>query len=250
MKHVAFALALGVSGVGGIGASAQSFQISQNGKGVGTASLQLNQAAGGFQATSSAKIAMPGLNYSFSENQTLDAGFHLKNVQLNGSVNGTTATVTGAPQGAQFQMKINANGKVTTTPLSFHPQAVFYPDFDPAALQILLNLGAAHNNRDIWAIVPKQAGSVSALRIATKPDEQGTLDGKAISVHHLTVTSDSDSVEVFSSPTNQLLQTEWSEEGFALVRKGFVIKPPARPTTPPPAAQQPAPDQQQQQPQQ
>jgi hypothetical protein len=221
-------------------AHAQSFNISQNGKSVGTASLSLKQAGGGFDATSGAKIDMPGLKYSFSANETLNAGYHLNRVQLNGAVNGTTATVNTVPQGQQFVMKINANGNVTNTPLAFHPQAVFLPDFDPGALQVLLNLGAAHNNRDLWALIPKQAGSVAPLRIATNADMQGTLNGTPIEVHHLTVTYNTSKTEVFSSPRNELLQAEWTDEGFALVRQGFKLTPPARPGAPPAAPPQPA----------
>ena len=220
--------------------NAQSFLLSQNAKPVGSANLALKPGGAGFSSTSDAKVDMPGLKYSFKETESLDSGYHVLTVQLTGSVNGTSATVSGSPQGQQFLMKINASGKVTNSPLASHPQAVFYPDFDPAALQIMLNLGAAHNNRDLWAIIPKQTGSVAALRIATKPDEQGTLDSKPVVVHHFTVTSSTDTTEVFSGPQNQLLQAEWTSEGFALVRQGFVIKQPAKPRAAPPAKQQPA----------
>jgi hypothetical protein len=220
---------------------AQSFILSQNGKSVGSASLSLKQAVGGYDSVSGAKIDMPGLKYNFSNNQMLDSGYRLKNAQLNGSVNGTSATVDAAPQGQQFLMKINANGKVINTPLAFHPNAVFLADFDPGALQALLNLGAERNNRDIWALVPKQTGSITPLRIATDADQQGTLNGAQIAVHHLTVTQDGVKTELFSSPRNELLQAEWTDEGFAIVRQGFTLTPPARPPAPPPApAQQPA----------
>jgi hypothetical protein len=101
---------------------------------------------------------------------------------------------------------------------------------------VLLNLGAAHNNRDLWALIPKQTGSVAPLRIATNADMQGTLDGKPVEVHHLTVTYNTSKTEIFSSPKNELLQAEWTDEGFALVRQGFKLTPPARPSSPPPAA--------------
>jgi hypothetical protein len=226
---------------------AQSFVISQNGKSVGSASLSVKPGTSGVSSTSGVKIDMPGLKYSFSENASLDAGYRLGNVQMTGSVNGTAAKVGLAPQGQQFVMKIDANGKVTNTPLAFHPLSIFYPDFDPGALQVLLNLGAAHNNRDLWALIPKQAGSVGALHVATKMDEQGTLDGHAVAVHHLTVTGDATTTELFSGPSNELLQAEWTDEGFALVRQGFKLTPPKRPTGAPPAA---PPADQQQQPQQ
>ncbi len=224
---------------------AQSFTLSQNGKSVGTASLAFKQDGGGFSSVSGAKIDMPGLKYSFTDNQSLDASYHLKTVELDGSVNGSTAKVNTSLQGQQFAMKINANGKVTNTPLTFHPQAILMPDFDPAGLQILLNLGAAHNNRDLWALIPKQTGSVAPLRVATNADMQGTLNGKPIAVHHLTLNSDAGKTEIFSSPGNELLQAEWTDQGFALARQGFKLTPPARPSAPPakpaaPATTQPA----------
>jgi hypothetical protein len=231
--------------------NAQSFNISQNGKTVGNASLSIKQAGNGVDATSGAKIDMPGLKYSFNQTQMLDPGYHLTSAELKGEVNGTKATVDASAQGQQYVMKINANGQVTNTPLAFHRSAVFLPDFDPAALQVLLNLGAASNNRDMWALVPKQTGSVAALRVATKMDEQGTLDGRPVTVHHVTVTQDTSTTELFSGPSNELLQAEWTDEGFAMVRQGFKLTPPKRPNGAPPAAppQQPA-GQQQPQPQQ
>jgi hypothetical protein len=237
------AAVLAVAVAGTVSASAQSFVISQNGKSVGTASLSLKASGSGFDATSGAKIDMPGLNYKFSQNESLDAGYHLAKVQLSGSVNGTSATVNTVPQGQQYLMKINANGNVTNTPLAFHPQAVFLPDFDPGALQVLLNLGAAHNNRDLWALIPKQTGAVAALRVVTNADMQGTLSGSPVSVHHLTVTFDGGNIELFSGPANELLQAEWTDEAFAMVRNGFKLTPSAKPTMPPPARPADAPAQ-------
>jgi hypothetical protein len=137
-------------------------------------------------------------------------------------------------------MKIVANGNTTNTPLALHRNAVFLPDFDPGALQVLLNLGAADNNRDLWAVIPKQAGSIAAMRVVTDADMQGTLDGKQVTVHHLTVTYPSNKMEVFSGPSNDLLQAEWTDEGFALVRHGFKLTPPMRAPAPPPPPAQPA----------
>jgi hypothetical protein len=38
--------------------------------------------------------------------------------------------------------------------------------------------------------------------------------------------------DLFSGPQNQLLQAELPQSGFALVRKGFVMTPPAKPIVP------------------
>jgi len=109
---------------------------------------------------------------------------------------------------------------------------VFLPDFDPGALETLLALAVSHNNRDLWAIVPKQAGSVAPISLATYADEQGTQDGKPITVHHLVATIRGANTDLFFGPESQLLQAELPQAGFALVRKGFVLKPPAKPIVP------------------
>jgi len=39
--------------------------------------------------------------------------------------------------------------------------------------------------------------------------------------------------DLFSGPENQLLQAELPQDGFAMVRKGFVLTPPKKPGAPP-----------------
>ena len=105
-------------------------------------------------------------------------------------------------------------------------------DFDPGALETLLALAVTQNNRDLWAILPKNAGTIEPVQLATYADQQGTLDGKPITVHHLVATIAGADTDLFSGPENQLLQVELPQEGFALVRKGFVLKPPVKPVAP------------------
>jgi hypothetical protein len=129
-------------------------------------------------------------------------------------------------------LNISANGRSTTTPLAGHPGAVFLPDFDPGALETLLALAVQQNNRDLWVIIPKNAGSIEPVELATYPDQEGTLNGKPIAVHHLLATIAGAGTDLFSGPDNQLLQAELPMEGFALVRKGFVLTPPKKPIVP------------------
>jgi hypothetical protein len=216
-------------------ASAQSgsFIVSQHGNPVGTASFNFTSNAKGYDSTSLVRIAMQGLNYSLSKTERLSPANQLRHVQLSATVNGSAVNVTGAPDAAQFLLNISANGRSSTTLLAAHSAAVFLPDFDPGALETLLALAAAQNNRELWAIVPKQAGSVVPIQLATYADEQGTLDGKPIVVHHLIATIGGAVTDLFSGPESQLLQAELPQRGFALVRKGFVLTPPAKPGAPP-----------------
>jgi len=216
------------------GARAQSgsFSVSQNGKSVGTASSSIVSKPDGYDSTSVVHVQMQGLNYALSktEEQALSRG--LVHVQLSAIVNASAVNVVARPDGQQFLVNTSANGRSATTRLDFHKLAIFLPDFDPGALQVLLDLAAANNNRDLWAIIPKQAGSIAPIQVATYPDEQGTLDGKAIAVHHIVATISGATTDLFSGPENQLLQAELPQQGFALVRNGFVLTPPAKPLVP------------------
>jgi hypothetical protein len=217
-----------------VAAHAQSgeFTVSQHGAPVGSASFKLDQTAAGYDSSSIVHVTMQGLDYQLSKTEKLSLSNGLQHVQLSAIVNGSAVHVTAAPDSTQILMNISANGRASTTRLDAHNAAVFLPDFDPGALETLLALAAANNNRDLWAILPKQSGSVEPIQLATYADEQGTLDGKPVTVHHLVATIAGADAQIFSSPENQLLQAELPQQGFALVRKGFVLTPPAKPIAP------------------
>jgi hypothetical protein len=214
-------------------AQSGSFEIAQHGKPVGTATFSFTATPDGYDSTSLVRVAMQGLDYALSKTELLTAANQLKHVHLSATVNGSAVAVNGAPDPTQILLNISANGKSSTTRLAQHPAAVFLPDFDPGALETLLALAVNQNNRDLWAIIPKQAGSVEPIALATYADEQGTLDGKSIPVHHLIATIAGAETDLFSGPENQLLQAELPQQGFALVRKGFVLTPPTKSGAPP-----------------
>jgi hypothetical protein len=215
-------------------AQSGSFIVSQHGKPVGTATVTFAGSPNGYETTSVVRVAMKGLNYNISKTEQLTHANHLKHVQLSATVNDTAVTVTAVPDPAQILLSISADGHATTTHLDPHPAAVFLPDFDPGAFDTLLALAVANNNRGLWAIIPKQAGSIAPIQLATYADEKGAMDGKPVIVHHLVATIAGAETDLFSGPENQLLQAELPAQGFALVRKGFVLTPPAKPGAPPP----------------
>ena len=200
-----FSLVAGVFGFASVVAPAQSgsFDVAQNGHAVGTASFQFTATPQGYDSASMVRMAMKGLDYALSKTEQLSSANHLKHVQLSATVNGSAVNVVAAPDAAeQILLNTSADGHSTTTRLDGHAGAVFLPDFDPGAL-------------------------------ASYADQQGTLDGKAIAVHHLVATIAGADTDLFSGPEDQLLQAELPQQGFALVRKGFVLTPPAKPIAPP-----------------
>ncbi|MGB0052704.1 MAG: hypothetical protein WBQ02_10705 [Terracidiphilus sp.] len=213
-------------------AQSGSFEIAQHGHAVGTASFQFTKTPSGFDSASLVKVARDGMEYALSKNEELSPANELEHVQLSATVNGEAVNVVAKPDAAQFLMNISAQGKSTTTRLEAHKGAVLLPDFDPGALETLLALAVAQNDRDLWAILPKNSGSIAPVQLATYADQQGTLDGKPITVHHLVATIAGANTDLFSGPENQLLQAELPQDGFALVRKGFVLNPPAKPEAP------------------
>jgi len=214
-----------------------SFIIAQHGKPVGTATVTFSADPKGYDTTSVVRVAMQGLNYNFSKTERLSTANQLRHVQLSATVNNSAVNLTAAPDAAQILLNVSANGKSSTTRLASHPGAVFLPDFDPGAFDTLLALAVTQNNRGLWAIIPKKSGtqdaSILPVQLATYADLDGTLDGKPVTVHHIEATIGVAKSELFSGPENQLLQVELPQQGFALVRKGFVLSPPAKPGAPP-----------------
>ncbi|MGA3346045.1 MAG: hypothetical protein ABSC76_14370 [Terracidiphilus sp.] len=214
-------------------AQSGSFIVSQHGKSVGTATVTFTANPHGYDSTSVVRVAMQGLTYNISKTEQLTQGNQLKHVQLSATVNGSAVHVVAAPDSAQILLNISANGHSATTPLAQHAGAVFLPDFDPGAFDTLLALAVARNNRELWAIIPQKAGSIQPIQLATYADEKGTIDGKPIGVHHLVATIAGARTDLFSGPENQLFQAELPQQGFALIRKGFVLIPPAKAGAPP-----------------
>ncbi len=214
-------------------AQSGNFTVSQLGHAVGTADFHFTRTSTGYDSASTVHVSMKGLEYALSKTEQLDRARHIQHEQLSATVNDSAVNVTGKPDAAQFLLNISSNGHSSTTRLAAHNAAVFLPDFDPGALETLLTVAAAQNGRDLWAILPKQAGSVAPVELATYSDEHGTLNGQPIVVHHLIANIAGTSTDLFAGPDNQLLQAELPQQGFSLVRKGFVLTPPKKPVAPP-----------------
>lgn len=222
-------------------AQTANFDVALRGQSVGSASYRFQSTAEGIASESSVRLSAKGIEYAFSKSEQLTAARHLKNAEINAVVNGQAVHLTAMVEGAAIKLNTSADGRTTTNTLAGHAAAVFLPDFDPGALQTLLHLAAARNSADLWLVIPRQAGTVAPVKVATYADEKGALDGKPIVVHHLMASCDGASVNLFAGAGHELLQAELPQAGFALVRKGFVLTPPSKAPAPPPVADTTAP---------
>lgn len=216
-----------------VSAQSGAFEILLNGKQIGTANCNFASAGGGYNSTSVVHVAMQGLDYSLSKSEQLSSANELQHVLLSAVVNSQAVTIMGEPDSGQLVLEISASGRKTTSRLAAHAAAVMLPDFDPGALETLLALAVEYNNRDLWAIIPKKAGTVEAVQLATYADQQGTLNDQTVAVHHLVATIAGARIDLFSGPENRLLQAEFPQQGFAFIRKGFVLKPSPQAAAPP-----------------
>jgi hypothetical protein len=195
-----------------------------------------------YTITSHGTLNLQNTKYSFSGNGSLDKDLSILQENLNGIVNGSAVTFAVHPSGGNFVIEISADGRSYRNSLNRPAQTVFFPDFDLAAYDILLNLVARHPGTPISALIPKQTGILSAATLAPQVDVQGTLNGKTLTLHHTSLTIGSVVSELYYSPSNRILEVDIPSQTFAVVHDNFQLQPP--PPPPPEAApngQQPNP---------
>lgn len=231
-------LILGWMGLAGLmlpmaGAQSASFVVSQHGQKVGTVSYRQVESAAGVASNSLIKVHMEGLDYDLSKSEELTAGHHLRHAEINAAVNGSAVNMGVDVDSTGVVLKMAANGHLTTSTLARHTGAVLLADFDAGAIDTLLRLYVAQNGRDLWAVIPKQAGSVQSVQLVSYADEKGTVNGKEVVVHHLQLRAGDEQIELFTNSNYRLQQAEYMSQGFAVVREGFVLTPPAKPLAAP-----------------
>ncbi len=215
-----------------------SFEIAQHGHPVGTASYRFIATPQGYTSTSLVRVAMQGLDYALSKDESLTPANHLRHVSLSATVNGSAVTAVAKPDAGKLLLNISASGRSTTTDVARRTRArCFSPTSMPARWRHCSRWQLSRTTAICGPSFPRRRAQWCRCELATYADMQGTLNGKTIAVHHLVATIAGAETELFSGPENQLLQAELPQEGFALVRKGFVLQPPARAPAPPPHPQ-------------
>jgi hypothetical protein len=224
-----------------LSAESPHFTINQGNHAIGRSDFSIQPVKQGpivtpaaYSVTSHGTLSLQNTKYSFSASGSLDSNLAILQENLNGIVNGAAVTVAVRPVAGNFAIDISANGKSYHNSLNRPAQTAFLPDFDLAGYAILLDLATRHPGTQIWVLIPKQTGILSATTLAPQADVQGTLNSKAMTVHHSSLTIGSVVTELYFSAANSLLEVDIPSQTFAVVRENFQLQPP--PPPPPEAA--------------
>jgi hypothetical protein len=220
-----FSAAAGPAGL----AQTQHFDILFQGKEAGSASFSTEKAADGYHNISTGSVKLPNLTYSFSKSERVDMGLNLVSANISAVVNGSAVNVVVevAPDG-RYSMETSANGQKYPGSFDRHDHSVLVPDLDPGAMQTLVSVARAVNNRDLRLLIPKQSGQLLAARITTLPDQKGSWNGQDVSVHHLQVGLGEGFADLFVAQDGNFLQEEIPQQGLAMIRIGFRLTPAAK----------------------
>jgi len=228
--------------------SAAHFVINQGNHPVGRSDFSIQtlkqgkiSTPGAYAVNTHGTLTLPKTTYSFSGTGSLDANLGILEENLNGIVNGSAVTFIAHANGGSFAIDISANGKSYQNTLNRPAQTVFFPDFDMSSYEILLNLRALHPGSGIAALIPKQTGILSATALTPQADVQATLNGKALTAHHTSLSIGSVVSELYYSPDNHILEVDIPSQAFAIVHDNFQLQqPPPPPEETAPNGQQPS----------
>jgi hypothetical protein len=173
--------------------------------------------------TSKAKLQLDKTQFAFSREGAATQQLNITKESLSGTVNGSAVLFNVTAVNGKYSIQISANGKQYSYNLDQHPHTVFLPDFDPAALQVLAT--EMVTNTDLWVLVPKQTGLLYPVKLENKPQEKGTLNGQSVPVIHKTATINGEAYDLFTTDAGLLVQVEIAQQGFALIRDGFQLRP-------------------------
>ena len=224
-------------------AGASHYTVFQNDKNVGSSEFTVTPTAAGYTITSRGDLRLTKVTYNFTNSQNLDHMLNLVSDRISGTVNGSQVTfaVNSDPTGRQFNITVTAKGKTTQNTVDRHQHLALLPDLDAAGYMLLTRVGL-ENPQVSWALIPKENGLVVPTVYQSDRSVRGRLNGREISVNHMTVTVSAQnaiSVELFYGQDGSLLEADLPQQNFYVIRDGFKLTnrpkfaPPRSPEQPP-----------------
>jgi len=134
-------------------------------------------------------------------------------------------TLTANASRSKFAFHAEASGQNLDSDFDLTPHTVVLPNFDPAGLQILLNMQAANPAPDgsYTCFIPSGQGTLLPCTFNNSSKGTGTLDGKPIELAHWVLKLGPVAMDVWTSPAGALLEADVTAQGVAYIRAGFSL---------------------------
>jgi hypothetical protein len=153
----------------------------------------------------------------------------------------TSQMITGfTPSKSRDNINVTLNqagtsGQPSTIPMP-QPSFTLMPNFDPAAIQILLTTAIAHPHADskYLTIIPSanvRSGPTTAwlsFQPGTSDAAAGTLDGKPVTLKHYVIKYYSGDADIYTDDAGTLMEADINATSASYVRAKFVLTPPAK----------------------
>jgi len=132
--------------------------------------------------------------------------------------------------------KMQAGAEALSTSMELKPGYMVLPNYDPASMQALIYLATAHPTADnhYYIIVPATTRATGMPNFgfgtwAAKDDTTGSLGGKPVALHHYSLTTGKAVTDIYTDPTNLLMEADVPALHVNYIRVGFVMGAPATP---------------------
>jgi hypothetical protein len=248
MKMIRFTAALLIA-VAATAAHAQqnNFDIKTQGTTTGNCHYSFDSTKGGFKITSHFLIHLPPQFQqadpttgepakTTSEAQgvstyKLDSNYNYAGGNVLDSTIQQSASYTLNKQRTELQVSRMKAGVFVGDPLTMDikPAIVLLPNLDASSIQTFLYMATAHPTADnsYYAVLPQGQGNPQTVTVTWTPqsDATGTLDGKAVTVHHFSFGYSGKTFDVYGDSTNLLMEADVAAgpTTTSYIRTGFAL---------------------------
>lgn len=203
------------------------FTITRNGKTLGHTESNIQRLSNGYSIESHGEMSLGSFHYAFTSHNRLDPNLNLVRDRITGTVNGKQASFEAASSsdGRQIVIHAGGGGKNESNSVTRHQNLVVIPDFDAAAYVEMVHFAIAQPQY-AWVLIPKGKGILVPGGYVDKPDVQGTLNGRQLSLRHTTAivsAQNAISIELYYTSDGTLMEADLPEQNFYVIRNGFEL---------------------------
>jgi len=210
------------------------FKITMNDKAVGRTSFTLKQNGDKYQLNSHGDYVAPAsgddppMSGDYRRTSTLTSNYDLIQDATTNEVGTNRLTIYIAPSGGKLAIGAGGQGGGSSSnlQLDLHPNTAIVPNFDAAAVEILVRMHAKLPDAKMWAVIPS-ANVELPVAVTTAGTADGTFGGSPVTLTHYVLKFPKLVIEAYTDPSLNLMKANFPEQHAAFTREGFQM--PAKP---------------------